>query len=297
MVKAEATRYGVFSPDNDKYLTSRVLAKFARFFGEKGELALGIYTYLRWVDNSVDLSPAAHKLEKDLFLQRQINLLNAGTPENPHPIESMFVDLPWETVGKDNTGLLKKKVSTILQTIQDDNEHKGSIPRTYSELKEYNINTFLSCIQILNIILNGKDLIASGNFMELVNNGMNIISLRDFLEDLEYEMLQVGFNEDEAKIISSLPTSAERRMEALHVYDKYRFQKEKGRNLRGSSERLYDFLELDIPWWQKALSIIYMLRAQVKAYLTVNYPDQNQVGAIKRQGLTAKTKRLIREYP
>lgn len=297
MVKAEATRYGDFSPDNDKYLTSKIIAKFALFFGEKGELAVGIYTYLRWVDNSVDLSPAVLNQERGLFLQRQINLLTGDTPENPHPIELMFVDLPWKSVGKDNTGLLKKKVSTVLQTIQDDNNHKGCLPRTYSELRQYNIDTFLTCIQILNIILNGKDLIASGNFMELVNTGMNIISLRDFLEDLEYEMLQVGFSEDEAEIINGLPTSAERRMEALHVYDKYRFQKEKGRNLRSSSEKKYEFLELDIPWWQKALSIIYMLRAQVKAYLTVNYPEQNQIGDIKRQGLNAKTKRLIRECP
>jgi hypothetical protein len=207
----------------------------------------------------------------------------------------MLVSLPWSSVGEDNIDLLKTKVSTVLQTVQDDNNHKGSIPRTYSELREYNINTFLTCIQILNIILNGKDLKAGAGFEEQINNGMNIVSLRDFLEDLEYEMLQVGFNKDEAEIITGLPTSAERRMEALHVYDKNRFQKEKGRNLRSSNERIYEFLELDIPWWQKALSIIYMLRAQVKAYLTVNYPNQEKIGAIKRQGLKTKTKRLIHE--
>ena len=86
MIKAEAPGFGDFTPDNDKYLTSRVLAKFARFFGDKGKLAVGIYTYLRWVDNLIDLSPVAYKQERGLFLQRQINLLNDEVPDTLHPI-------------------------------------------------------------------------------------------------------------------------------------------------------------------------------------------------------------------
>jgi hypothetical protein len=250
----------------EKYSTARALEKFCRLYGDKGKILVGTYAYLRWIDDQIDEGPEAEQ-DKLAFLNRQASLIQGVLPDNLQEVESLYTSLPWHSV-KENLKEIKGQTLIILESITDDAQHQKFNPRTQRESRHYNWRTLHPCLDMMNIVLNGRSLQATSHFMELLDTWNTIGGLIDFEENLESGMVQVPFSNTEIERISSEPIPSKRKQTILEIYNQKRRRNEIFKCVSGFYRHSLSFFEVDLPKWQQAISAAYMLtRAPAKALI------------------------------
>ncbi len=278
-------------PENEKFFTARAMSKIAAFFGERGVLAVGTYSYFRWIDDIVDQGLYSDE-EKMRFLDRQKDVITGEFNDGLSSKEAEYQDLPWQAIGEKKDELTAHAL-TLIETITDDLLHSGAKPRTFDEIKKYNTDIFIASIGAINLILNGKSLKVDDKFKEFLNSWYTVGTLKDFQEDLDLFSLKVGFSEEETETINEFPTPEERRMEALRIYDRSHFYTERNNNTSNMMNGAKEFFLQDMPWWQKDLSYLYIYRAGLKSIVTVQYPANEVINRYKHEALMARAKRII----
>ena len=255
---------------NEEYLAARAFSIFPIIYGERGDFAVTAMTYFRWVDDLIDKNGLSYE-GKVKFIKRQEELHMEGLPRNAYEIERRyhsFYDLMGPCVGE-----IREKATILLGCIKRDFNHQGYKARTYREIRHDNIRTLSTCIEAVAFILNQKPMKPTKKFVNMVDYWATLGSLSDLQEDIERGMLQVPFSREEVEEINSKRNERERKMLALKIYDEERFNKEKQRAIDGLRQNAYSFLQLDMPFWQKVLSTIYIrVREPIKLRREVTYP-------------------------
>jgi hypothetical protein len=280
----------------ERYFTARFGGKLSKLYGSRGQILTGIYEYLRWVDDNADENPYFANPPKALeFLGRQRVLVTYGTEAfgNITPQERRFLDLPWNNIREELQHPIREAITNLLDGIELDILHGGSLARNFKEIRKYNINNFGNSIDIIGLSLNSRNPGRRPKFDEFLNQWSMLGTLNDFAEDLENHQLKVGFSPEEAEEINLGYTASYRRLKALYIYTKERFNSEKLKSLAQTALNVKEFLGLDIPWWQKLLSIVYMFRAVTKASIIIRYPQETFIANLKREGIRDRLKLLI----
>ncbi|MEK7165303.1 MAG: hypothetical protein AAB874_00660 [Patescibacteria group bacterium] len=257
-------------------------------------MAIGIYTYFRWLDDTLDEPSQLTQTQKLEILDRQRRLITGEIFQQRTNMEIFYMSLPWSAV-RDPHSQLTMQMIGIIDSFVNDVRHQGCLPRTKKEIADHYIKTLFHSFSTMNIVLNGNVPQQSEGLMTFLKAWSEIASLKDLEKDLQVYMLQVGFEKNEAEQITEIPTPAERRVEAIRIYDRQRFYAEKYKALAELINSSMSLKDLNFPFWQTALSLLYMQRAYLKTWFTVRYPKNEILSKMKREGLKVKVKRLIQQ--
>lgn len=277
---------------DEKYLSVKVLAECSSVLGDKGQIMTGVYSYLRWIDDQVDESDI-RKQDKLSFLNRQKKIVSGQDLKKLLPEENNFRCLPWASLDTENKGTINQCIQNIIRTMKDDVMHQESFARNDVSMSHYRVGAMNSCLTIVGTLFNGREIGTSRNFDELLDAWSNLGYLLDFQEDIGRNMLQVNFSNFEVAEINSKNTSDERLALALRIFDKNRFDNEKKKSVATSEKLKWEFLDRDMPTWQKFACIAYSFRVLLQSVTEIKYPTKDVTGAILRRGLVSQTKRLI----
>lgn len=246
------------SLSSEKYLTARIVAKCLERYGDRGKLLLGAYAYLRWVDDYADESTDG-KEDKLKFLDRQMVIVSGNEKSlELDPVELMFQNLPWSSINKAE-GLARNQIQIVLGSIEDDVCHQGLEPRNVRELRHYNIRSLYPCINLTNIVLNGRELRPTKKFMDLMSVWNGIGGIIDLNEDLTSGIIQLPLNFDEVSQIRSFKGLENRKGAFLEIYDKRRLANQISHSIGEVFKSGTGFLDVDMPAWQRYLVTTYIL--------------------------------------
>lgn len=241
----------------EKYLSARLMRYLPIIFGERGEMAIGVYQYFRKVDDLVDEGDISRE-EKLGYLDREIGQIK-NWQENEWEETSVWKRLRC-------SGLPKKKEIYFqafleLNAIRDD-VVGGGRAKSDREARHYNWRTLLPCLEGLALILNGRGIRPTAKFMKLLDSWNSIGSLIDLEEDAGRGMYQLPLQRTEIEEFNRL--NDEERDKFYRGVIGRRF----GDIVKGVFEGLVlnqgSFLKLDLPLWQRYLSFGYMIRADMK---------------------------------
>jgi len=257
---------------SEPYLAARALNLLPILYGERGKIVVKTYAYFRSVDNRIDKTTESIE-EKLGFLQRQSQVIKRRPVPHPTTHESMYLNLPWDIFPEQTLKSIDTQAQILLSTFVDDVRHFGFQPRNYRETRHYNWRTLLPCLEAISLIINGKPMKVTSRFMHLLNSCNSIGSLQDFEEDVDRKLLQVPFSRDEITLIARCTNEEEKRARALEIYNSGRFEAEKARHIDTLKTHNNAFMDLDIPFWQKAVCTAYLThRAIKKAQTHLMYP-------------------------
>ena len=257
-----------YRPGNEPYSSARLFEILPRFFGDKGQFIVGLYAYLRWVDDYVDEGENLSKKQKLTFLERQMGLVAGFVPENSMPMESVLNDLPWTKVPEK---LVRHRINIILGSIMDDVEHQGLVPRTEREIRHYNLRTMWPVVDGLFLVLNGKSMKPNRSTMDFLDSYMKIGSLEGLGDDLKQGVLKLSVPDLPIKSISTAKEVEEK-------FDEKWFDRQKWTNLRNMARNIGTFVGLDIPACQKLAAIAYTGEMLVRKSIKVNRKKSFETG-------------------
>ncbi len=241
------------SLQDEKYLSARLLERVCQRYGDKGVFLIGIYKYLREVDDKIDNSTLG-KSEKVKYVTDQIEILQTSTiPENSEQLSH----LPWMAV-KEHEAKIRFHVSNLLSSIREDAIYQGLEPRNKREIRHYNWRTLNSAINLVGIVLNDKPIIETKEYMNLLNAWNNIGSLIDFDEDIANSQLKIPLDTEQVSGLNKICEKDEKQAFVLDLFNKKQFTLEIYRNLLGVIENSTSFFSLDMPTWQRILSFLYV---------------------------------------
>jgi len=269
LVMESEANWQKYRPCNEPYTGARLLEGLPYIYGKKGDFVVGLYVYLRWVDDFVDERKDLSKEQKLTFLKRQSVVVDNFTPEDILPMEAMLNKLPWDHVPERK---IRQKVQIILGSIVDDVEHQGFKVRSDREVRHYNWRTIQPVMDGLFLVLNGKPMHEDISIMKLLDAYMRIGGLDGFGDDLSQGVVKLPLKNN-----TEGTTSLER---ILEEYDEERYNSEKVKNLIKIYSNVGGFMKLDIPFWQKVACILYAGEVLVKKGLTVN-----RTSSLKRLGV------------
>lgn len=181
--RVKVSKYGL-----DKNLASRTFEVVPLIYKERGKFLVGCYQYVAWVDNQIDESPTLSFSEKNKFLERQLSLLRGEIPEKIKPFESLFLELPWNQVPKDQ---VQKQVEIILYGVKDDLDSMPLGVRSKTSIKHTEWRTSLPTFRIASLVLNGTDLFITPNFAKLLKSWSAKDDINHFYKDLENGLLKI----------------------------------------------------------------------------------------------------------
>ena len=227
--------------------------------GKRGKFVVGLFAYLRWVDDVVDENNYLTRRQKLVFLERQMGIVGGFAPEKVLSMEETFSELPWECVPEKE---VRHRVNIILGSVADDADHQGFKVRTDREVRHYNWRTIWPVVDCLFLVLNGKPMREDASMMRLLDAYMKIGSLEGLADDLQQGVVKLPMGSD-----CGGNTSVD---EVLERYDERMFYREKVKNLREIESNLGAFMRLDIPSWQKFACIVYLGRTLLKKTLFMN---------------------------
>lgn len=258
-----------YTPGRDKYLSARVLEAFPYLFGERGKFVVGLYQYLRWVDDVIDEGQIPY-LEKSHFLQRQMSLVKGELPQDATEMERHLTQLPWQAVPQDQ---VRTQINILLHAIEEDMEHVNHLtPRKKKEARHSNWRIIHPCLTGINLILNGRDIKATTDFMSFIDTFNGIASLFDLEEDTQLGLFNLPLSFDEVQSIQELPEQ-ERRHAYTKLVSEDRFYKEKSRVFGEFLKHIPSVRKVNMPTWQKIIVICYAYEVYVKRHVRVKYPD------------------------
>ncbi|OGD09427.1 hypothetical protein A2397_01930 [Candidatus Amesbacteria bacterium RIFOXYB1_FULL_44_23] len=249
-----------YGPKNEPYLGARVLALLPRLIGKRGEFVVGLFSYLRWVDDLMDegKQPTKSKLE---FMERQMVLatgIDEIKPANPEPEEEFFSNLPWNVVPRET----RHRVQMILGSVIDDVNNQGFKVRTDREIRHYNWRTMWPIMDGLFLVLNGKPAKPGVQVMRFLDACVRIGSLEGLGDDLSQEVIKLPVEFERETAVT--------KQSVLEKLDEKWFSAEKKRNLNEIAVNALGFLKLDIPAWQKLLCLGYAAEILVTKSLGVS---------------------------
>lgn len=252
------------SLQGERYITIKALDKLSVLYGDRGKLFVGMYAYLRWIDDIIDKAPG-YKEEKLSFLDRELQIVAGDIPDDLVGNEKAYLNLPWGVV-KVNVEQVKLETKIVLHSIIDDVEHQDLKPRNSTEQRHYNWRTLHPCINIANLIINGKTLKATREMMDLLEAWNGTGGLIDLVDDINNGMALAHFSEDELRNINDQPDSSLRKSMILEIYDQDRYKKEMNKLIQVMVKNGTSFFKADMPFWQRCAIVFYMFgRAPIKA--------------------------------
>ncbi|OGM04688.1 hypothetical protein A2129_02225 [Candidatus Woesebacteria bacterium GWC1_42_13] len=258
-----------YTPGRDKYLSARVLEVLPSLFGERGKFVVGLYQYLRWVDDVIDEGQIPY-LEKSHFLQRQMSLIKGGQSRDATEMERHLTQLPWRVVPQDQ---VRTQINILLHAIEEDMERANHLtPKKTREARHSNWRTIHPCLTGINLILNGRDIKATTDFMSFIDTFNDIASLSDLEEDAQLGLFNLPLSFDEVRSIQELPEQ-ERRQAYSRLISEDRFYKEKSRVWGKFLKHIPSVNKVNMPAWQKFLVICYAYEVYAKWHLRVKYPN------------------------
>ena len=221
---------------------------------------VGLYAYLRWVDDYVDENENLTKKQKTNFLEREMGLVAGFTPESLTPMESVLNDLPWAKVPEK---LVRHRINIILGSMMDDVEHQGLIPRTEREIRHYNWRTMWPAADGMSLALNGKPMKLNKGTMNFLDSYMRIGSLEGLGDDLNQGVLKLSVPDLPAEFVSTAKEIEEK-------LDEKEFDRQKWTNLGIIARNIGAFVRLDVPAWQKLAATAYVGEMLVRKSIKVN---------------------------
>ncbi len=241
-----------YSPGMERYFGAKLLSLIPYFYGEKGNFIVGLYAYLRWIDDEVD-EGRLYKPQKLEFLDREMGIVAKFVPEVLLNMEKHFLNLPWNVVPENE---IRHRTQLILGGIRDDVSHQGFEVRTKRQIRHYNLLTILPVLDGVFLSLNGKAMREKVGMARLLNAYMTLGNLEGINDDLDQKTLKLPLE----GAICSQTTSAE----ILATYTPQKIRQEELRCLIIITENLNQVYFLDIPAWQKLASLLYLSQSVMK---------------------------------
>lgn len=261
MGNLECESWQKYRPGNDPYCGANLLEGLPYLLGDRGKFVVKLFAYLRYVDDMVDEKNGEGwgKEQKLRWLERQMGVITGFPPDAPNEMENLCLNLSWQNVPQKE---VRHRIQVLLGSIVDDVEHQGLRTRSERELRHYNWRTMWPIVDSLFLVLNGKPIDESREFMEFLNSYMNIGHLEGLGDDLKQGVIKLSMEDGGSKITDWA--------EILQYYNKHKFENEKGKALSSVCKHAYAFGQLDIPWWQKIICWIYCGEVIVKKTITVS---------------------------
>lgn len=225
----------------------------------RGHFIVGLYAYVRWVDNTVDEGNGLSLNQRKDFLQRQMKLVQGNPLKETDAMELMFSGLPWKSVPEKE---IQKRVSIIFGAISDDLEHRNLTLRSNREIRHYNWRTIWPVVDGLFLLLNGRLMREDKRFMELLDGYMLLGNLEEIGDDLNQELIKIP-----------LATQSGERMtkpQVLEEIDQKEYNRLKSNAIAKISDNLETVRRLNIPLWQKFALTIYLFEALVKKQILLS---------------------------
>jgi len=250
--------WDTYRPGKEPYVGARLLESLPYVFGEKGKFVVGLFAYLRWVDDTVDEGEKLTRVQKLEFLDQQMRLTTGFTPDDVLPMEGVFCELPWKCVPEKE---VRHRINIILGSVVDDVNHQGFMPRTDREIRHYNWRTVWPVFDGLFLIINGKPMRENSSFMRLLDAYMRMGSLEGLGDDLQQRVL---------KLPVAKTTDYKAAEDVLDLWNKKWFDDQKWDSLKTMASNIGAILDLDIPTWQKLVFVAYVGEVLLKKSVMVN---------------------------
>lgn len=242
-----------YRPLKDHYVAAKLLELLPLFYRERGKFIIGLYAYIRWVDNKVDEVNGLSSDQKSGFLHRQNEIVADRYPDNLEPMEELFKGLSWQSVPESG---VKHHVRIILSAIGDDLDHHKLAPRSDREIRHYNWRTIWPVVDGLFLVLNKRPIREGKRFMDLLDGYMSLGNLEELGEDLKHGLIKLPIKEPGRRRISI--------SRVLSEYDHANFFRKKEQNLAKITRNFGAVTNLDIPVWQKITCLLYLTEATIK---------------------------------
>jgi hypothetical protein len=277
MSKAETGKFNGSLP-NEKYTSAKLLGIFLNYCGEKGELGIELYKYLRWVDNIVDDKETSQDLRIS-FINRRKNILS-GDSLNDETLdlhEASMLNLPWNSLSEEYDLIVRDLLFGILDTCEFDVLNSNLDGRNSDEVATYATMLLNSAIRMTSIIVNGKDInLDDKMFEELMTDWLMIASLRDFGDDLSEGLLHFPLTQDELDILHATDDFEERsEIVRQQLLPNSRFEELNRQYISSLLSNSFAFFKVDLPFWQQFLCSMYNLRGVIK-HSKIKYPNFEQ---------------------
>lgn len=241
-----------FSPGKEQYFGAKMLNLSSYIYGEKGRFVVGLYAYLRWIDNEIDEGQRSN-LERLEFLDRQMSIVAKFVPENLCDMEQHLQNLPWSVVPEN---AIRHKTQLILGGIRDDALHQGFKVRTSRQIHHYNLLTILPVLDGVFLSLNGKPMREKRGMTKLLDAYMMLGNLEGINDDLDQKTLKLPL--ESAKSGQASPD------EILETYTPQTVRTQEFQCLKTIIENLIQVYFLDIPPWQKLACHLYLSQSVLK---------------------------------
>ncbi len=270
MEKSIVRNENLVRPGRDPHLGAQLLEILPIVYGKRGKAIVSYFSYFRWVDDVIDESPFTSQ-EKLAFLDRQFDIVRGIIPTERYPMEDVLIDLSQQQLPY--TLELKEKTNEVLTSFVDDVQHATFLPRREQELRLYNKRSLLTCLEAVGIIMNGKPIKTTEQFVELTNAWNNVGALLHLREDLSQGLIRMFLSNEECTALEARQDPQERRNHFISLMTRDRFISDRNGCAATITRNIPSIFDLDIPLWQKIIAAIYMSKVAFKTRVLMKYPD------------------------